>query len=433
MPYKISVNAGRCSDSKPYAVVKKGDNTVMGCHPTEAEAKKQMAALYANENSMSEGGKVTNSVSYLVDLSTVTLSEENGVASSWVHALPVGMYKHPMYGEIKITPERVKRFAENVNVKVRGIDESINYVHNNNDVAAGWTKKAEARENGVWLFVEWVKDAAQAIKEKKWRYFSAEYQDEWEDPKGNKYQDVILGGALTNRPFMKNLVPINLSEMTVDNAFELVSAISGKPIDNLRGGNDVPLSEEDLDKLVTKLSEKLAAKPEEKKEEPAAPKMNLAEIPELKELAESNPMVAALIKHVESQNVDLETSAKKLKEAEIERRLAEFDRSKIILTPVAKKLAYELMEKMDGDLMEPFWKLLTEMKKGSTFLVELGERAGTTVNYGSQKSAVKQFEDYAATLKKKHELSDADSFERAASENPSLWKAYRDELMGVTK
>jgi hypothetical protein len=363
----------------------------------------------------------------LVDVAGLAFDEQNGVASNWVHALPVGSFKHPVYGTIDVTADRVKNFADGVNSKVRGIDLSINYVHNNNDIAAGWVKKAEARSDGVWLFVEWTNDATKEIKDKKWRYFSSEFEDEWEDPQGVKHKDVMFGGALTNRPFMKNLVPINLAEAVYDNAFELVAAVQGVPVDSLKGGNTVPLSEDDLKKIVEGVTTKLA---EQKISNPDPVVKKLTEIPELKELADANPLVKLLISQVEAQNIGIATSAKQLKEAEIERKLSDFDRSKVILTPVARKLAFTLAEAIPDELSEAFWKLLTEMKKGTSFLVELGERAGATVNYGSHKSAHVQLTEAAAKIRSdRKDITETDAFEAAVSENPALYARYRQELL----
>lgn len=368
--------------------------------------------------------------SFVIDVSAIALSEANGVEGSWVHALPIGDYKHPVYGTISITTDRAKNFVENVKAKARGIDPSINYEHNNENVAAGWVKDADQRADGVWLFVEWVKDAAQAIKDKKWRYFSSEFEDEWEDPQGKKHKDVIFGGALTNRPFMKNLVPINLSEATYDLAFDLVSAITSKDVDTLKGGN-MPLSEDDLKKIVEGVSTKLA----ENQVKDPAPTKSLADLPELKALAEENPMVKTLINFVESQKLDLATSATKLKEAEIANKLNEFDKSKIVLTPVAKKLAGDIMMRLSDDLQEPFWKLLNEMKRGTSFLVELGERGGATVNYGASRTAKAEFDEAAKKLAESSngKLSMADAVEQIAAQNPALYTRYREELVsGVT-
>lgn len=363
--------------------------------------------------------------SYLIDITGLAFSEENGGNSVWVHALPIGSYKHPMYGTIDITSDRAKNFAEGVNNKVRGIDLSINYVHNNADIAAGWVKKAESRSDGVWLFVEFTSDAAVKVKNKEWRYFSSEFQDEWEDAKGVKHKDVMFGGALTNRPFMKNLVPINLSEQTLDTAFELVSIVNGLDLDSLKGGKGMELSDEQIAKIVEGVSLKMT---EKKTEDPTVTK--LTEIPELKQLADENPLVALLIKTVESQNVGIKSSAQQLKLAEIERKLSDFDRSKVVLTPRARNLAATLAEAMPTELSESFWELLTEMKRGTSFLVELGERAGATVNYGSHKSALQQLNEVKSRiLTERKDLTDTDAFELAVKESPALYARYRQEQM----
>lgn len=49
MPWHIG-SSESCSASKPYAVIKDADGSVAGCHPTNAAAKKQLAALYASES-----------------------------------------------------------------------------------------------------------------------------------------------------------------------------------------------------------------------------------------------------------------------------------------------------------------------------------------------------------------------------------------------
>ena len=53
------------------------------------------------------------------------------------------------------------------------------------------------------------------IINKEWKYFSLEWDDVWEHPDGIVYEDVVMGGALTNRPVAKNIMPINFSEILV--------------------------------------------------------------------------------------------------------------------------------------------------------------------------------------------------------------------------
>ena len=167
---------------------------------------------------------MSQKVGYLVDLRTVQFNDilnGNGNATSWIQAMPLGKYKHPVYGDIDITPERVMRFATNVNTGVRGQELDIDYDHKDKtNEAAGWVQQAEARlndpdpkKNGLWLLVEWVKDAKEKILSKAYRYFSPEFDDEWTHPvSGETFKDVLFGGGITNRPFLKGILPLNLSE-----------------------------------------------------------------------------------------------------------------------------------------------------------------------------------------------------------------------------
>ena len=144
---------------------------------------------------------MTKKISYLIELNSLNFSTDtsnsDAAASSWIQAMPLGKYSHPVYGEINITPEKVARFADNVNRKVRGTDLDIDYDHKEyNGEAAGWVKQAEPRTDGLWILVEWTAKAWEAIKSKAYRYFSPEFDDEWSNPKtGEKYTDVLFGGG----------------------------------------------------------------------------------------------------------------------------------------------------------------------------------------------------------------------------------------------
>jgi HK97 family phage prohead protease len=51
MPWHVS-KSDQCGPSKPWAVVKDSDGSVVACHATENDAQAQMAALYAKEGTM---------------------------------------------------------------------------------------------------------------------------------------------------------------------------------------------------------------------------------------------------------------------------------------------------------------------------------------------------------------------------------------------
>lgn len=380
-------------------------------------------------------------VLFLVDTGAIELSEGES-PTAWIHALPVGNYKHPVFGDLSIDPTKVQKFADNVKVKVRGIDPSINYLHGTNGgdgPAAGWVKDADARPDGLWLLVEWTKQAAQQIKDKAWRYFSAEYQDKWTDAQGKQHENVLFGGALTNRPYMKNLLPINLAESTVDTTLvfaELVAKGKADIAQQAHTEDDV-----DLKKFVELLGlpgdtteEQLVAKLAELKNPTAAPVVkgspevpNVSLSEDLRKLSEENPMVKALIDTVDAQNKALSDFQISLREADVDRRLAEFDKSKIVLTPKAKDLVHDLAMDLPIELTERFWELLETMRNSSSMMVELGERAGTSVRYGRSKDATSQFMDEANRIAADSggKVSLSDAMTTVARDNPKLYNEYR--------
>jgi len=182
----------------------------------DANERKSRAFAICNASLKKKGGSMD--YGFLVRL------DEQDIDLSRVNALAIGKYKHPVYGEIEITKERLEQFAANVNGNVRGVDLDIDYDHKDKDGrAAGWVKTAEVDDEGrLWFNVDWTPDAKESISKKEYRYFSPEFMDEWEDSEGAIHSDVLFGGALTNRPFMKDLVPLNFSEyVTSDKILDL--------------------------------------------------------------------------------------------------------------------------------------------------------------------------------------------------------------------
>ena len=157
------------------------------------------------------------SYGYMVDLHEQKLGEWIDDTRQWIQGMPIGNYTHPRHGPINITADRVKRFADQVKNNVRGQDLNVDYDHQTG-VAAGWVKDADARPDGLYLLIEWTATAAKYIKDKAYRYFSPEIHSHWEHPIEKKvYNDVLFGGGLTNRPFLKGIQPLTLNEESGDN------------------------------------------------------------------------------------------------------------------------------------------------------------------------------------------------------------------------
>jgi HK97 family phage prohead protease len=65
MPWHIQRGGGTCSADE-YAVIKNSDGSTAGCHPTPEAAKKQIAALYANDKNK-KGSSMKRSLGYSVE------------------------------------------------------------------------------------------------------------------------------------------------------------------------------------------------------------------------------------------------------------------------------------------------------------------------------------------------------------------------------
>jgi 2'-5' RNA ligase len=142
-------------------------------------------------------------------------------APAWIPYLPKpGSYSHPRYGTITITPERNSRFVDNFTNKVYQDRLPIDAEHETKlSGAVGWITGMRVNTDGsADAAVEWTDRGRSFFKDSRFRYFSPEWYDAWEDPATRTtYSDVAIGGALTTRPFFKDpaLRPLFASEQGV--------------------------------------------------------------------------------------------------------------------------------------------------------------------------------------------------------------------------
>jgi hypothetical protein len=145
---------------------------------------------------------------------------ESGESVVWVHAVPIKTWHHPAYGEVSVTRERAERMLANFNEGVRGQDIATDYEHGLDPAkgtkASGWLRDMRLEDDGLHWAVEFTEPAKGEIDNDEWKYFSPEWYDVWVHPDTQEvYEDVVVGGGLTNRPYIKGLVPLNFSEVIV--------------------------------------------------------------------------------------------------------------------------------------------------------------------------------------------------------------------------
>jgi len=148
----------------------------------------------------------------------------------WIEALPARVYTTPQYGEIPVTTDKLERMIANFKNNVRGQEIATDFEHGSDTAkgkqASGWYREFEIRpssdnpeQQSLWAKVEFTDDAKKEIAEKKWKYWSLEWDDEYRGSDGDNdtvVPDVIIGGGLTNRPVAKRTMPINFSEALWD-------------------------------------------------------------------------------------------------------------------------------------------------------------------------------------------------------------------------
>lgn len=189
----------RKDETKPIPEDDTGDDMDPGPPPPDeaAERKPRAKARCAEPIYMSE---------------VVQFAEDGRTASIQVFP-PVGKYDHPRYGTLDISPAFLKRVKANFDAKIyqQELPLTIDLEHQTSlSGAAGWISKVEIKgDKGLWATVE-LNDRGQALlRDDAYRYFSPEYYDEWTDPAtGEQHKDVLVGGALTNRPFFKGMEPV---------------------------------------------------------------------------------------------------------------------------------------------------------------------------------------------------------------------------------
>jgi ATP-dependent Clp protease protease subunit len=209
---------------------------------------------------------------------------------SEVQLLKTGSFSHPQYGTLQITSEVLSQMKVNFDNKVRGIDISLDYTHENDGgelPAAAWIKSLEVRDidNGQALFAkaEFTPKGKKLVQEKEYKYASADFVIDYVTQSGSHVPYVLRGGTLTNRPFIKEMESIKLSELKTKEIGQMDKEAMYAALKE-RHGIDVQDMEASVQNLTSKVEElqnqikTLGSLPAEKDEEINVLKNKLLEI-----------------------------------------------------------------------------------------------------------------------------------------------------------
>jgi hypothetical protein len=366
-----------------------------------------------------KGGALVKQFNYTIPTSSIKFSENVAENETWIQCMPLGKWEHPWYGEIEFNSDNVREYAEGVTNKILGQDLDIDYDHKMfGGHAAGWVKGAEARVDGLYLNVEWTPAARAAIENGEYKYFSPEYTEEWTHPATKvTHKNVLMGGGITNRPFLKGILPINLSEL-----FETQQGVKmTAPTPPAGPPQPTPTP------------------PAPTPPAPTPPAPTPTPTPEPSKLNDADAFAKALSEHplfkqLSEKVTSLEAENKVLSAANhassVEVQLSEFKSgAKVLSTAALDKLRVILstVNKATSDEVLALIKMFTD--KESSGVVELGEIGGTrrTGATGNPADAVKAFNDAVAALQVANKtLSYTDAAIKVSSEQPDVYTAYMD-------
>jgi len=132
-----------------------------------------------------------------------------------IHVLPTGKWNHPAYGPIVITAKDITQFKANFDAGIRkAIPITEGHEFCDEKPAIGWFKELiDKGEAGLFAVVEWTKQGKTLLKDRAYKFFSPEFYSVYDDPESREItENVLVGGALTNKPYFKELKAVVMSE-----------------------------------------------------------------------------------------------------------------------------------------------------------------------------------------------------------------------------
>jgi len=146
---------------------------------------------------------------YLAELPS-TYNEET--KCSTVEVLRTGSWDG-MKGKFEITAKTLDKFVESFTDKIYETELQVNIAHNRQGEAAGWFKNLYRKGSKLFGDVEWTPLGERLLKDKIFRFFSSEIAFTYENEEtGEKHDNVFMGGALTNIPYIRGLKPVMFSD-----------------------------------------------------------------------------------------------------------------------------------------------------------------------------------------------------------------------------
>ena len=185
-----------------------------------ASPRRKPGSLYAESRAVGLPGRRfqlsastrNQGVSFLAGLpADFRLSDEN--RSTWVTLTRTGTWNHPRYGKFSITLAMLSTMVANYANGTYGQKIFIDVGHNPDGGNAAEIVELSVEGNRLRGRLEWTPWGVKQVTERGFRYFSVDFTDDYVDPEtGQSHGPLLFGAALTTRPWVKRLDPVELSE-----------------------------------------------------------------------------------------------------------------------------------------------------------------------------------------------------------------------------
>lgn len=172
-----------------------------------------------------------------------------GKITKWIQAVPYGSWDHPMFGVTVFNKDNASEMKQNFLNNVSGTGLHTDFEHGldraKGSKASGRVLDMDVKDDGLYWRVEFTEEASKEIRDGAWNYFSPEWYDDWTTPMGEskfagkEFNHVPSGGALTNKPWIKDMIPVNAFSEAVleDNKTMLHKEMDEKHYISTDGGN----------------------------------------------------------------------------------------------------------------------------------------------------------------------------------------------------
>lgn len=236
----------------------------------------------------------------------ISLSENKPIN---IQALKKGKFRHPWWGVMKFDDSFFNSLISNFNLSIPQEKIAFDFKHVPDWGAAAWVNKVFVDGDALMASVSLTERGRKSIEKKEFIYFSIEYTDDYLEYQFKESVDsetglmkeieekishgpTLLGGGLTNRPFMKGMKPVSLSEDGSMIEFEEIDD------DNENEFTEGTISMKDLETLQAKQKEL------EDKIKELEDKNDTKGADELKALSEKLDVVTAQVKELAEKKAE---------------------------------------------------------------------------------------------------------------------------------